>query len=205
LYAKTGEVMKIYKFNLLFIVMFLIICGCWGHSPQIGNDDQNKIQAKIIAVLPVENKGHDGKTPQLFRSRLLEELYFKGYSKIPLETIDKKLESLNINEGNKSTSVIAPQKLKDLLGADAGLYCTLTQYNQSKIFYTPITISVRCELRSAQTGEIIWHAQSESTERNFDFTSKGLEKKSYEYLEIVIDEVVTNMLKTLQDGPNLRG
>ena len=197
--------MKIYKFNLLFIVMFLIICGCWGHSPQIGNDDQNKIQAKIIAVLPVENKGHDGKTPQLFRSRLLEELYFKGYSKIPLETIDKKLESLNINEGNKSTSVIAPQKLKDLLGADAGLYCTLTQYNQSKIFYTPITISVRCELRSAQTGEIIWHAQSESTERNFDFTSKGLEKKSYEYLEIVIDEVVTNMLKTLQDGPNLRG
>jgi len=197
--------MKIYKFNLLFIVMFLIICGCWGHSPQIGNDDHDKIQAKIIAVLPVENKGHNGKTPQLFRSRLLEELYFKGYSKIPLETIDKKLESLNINEGNKSASAIAPQKLKDLLGADAGLYCTLTQSNKSKIFYTPITISVRCELRSAQTGEIIWHAQSEATERNFDFTSKGLEKKSHENLEIVIDGVVTNILKTLQDGPNLRG
>ncbi len=197
--------MKIYKFNLLLIVMFLMICGCWGHSPQIANDDHDKIQAKIIAVLPVENKGHDDKTSQLFRLRLLEELYFKGYSKIPLEAIDKKLESLNINEGNKSASAIAPQKLKDLLGADAGLYCTLTQYNKSKIFYAPITISVRCELRSAQTGEIIWHAQSESTERNFDFTSKGLEKKSHEYLEIVIDEVVTNILKTLQDGPNLRG
>ena len=197
--------MKIYKFNLLLIVMFLMICGCWGHSPQIGNDDHDKIQAKIIAVLPVENKDHGDKTSQLFRLRLLEELYFKGYSKIPLETIDKKLESLNINEGNKSASAIAPQKLKDLLGADAGLYCTLTQYNKSKIFYTPITISVRCELRSAQTGEIIWHAQSESTERNFDFTSKGLEKKSHENLEIVIDEVVTNILKTLQDGPNLRG
>ena len=197
--------MKIYKFNLLLIVMFLMICGCWGHSPQIGNADHDKIQAKIIAVLPVENKDHGDITPQLFRSRLLEELYFKGYSKIPLEAIDKKLESLNINEGNKSASAVAPQKLKDLLGADAGLYCTLTQYNKSKIFYTPITISARCELRSAQTGEIIWHAQSESTERNFDFTSKGLEKKSYENLEILIDEVVTNILKTLQDGPNLRG
>jgi hypothetical protein len=197
--------MKIYKFNLLLIVMFLMICGCWGHSPQIGNADHDKIQAKIIAVLPVENKDHGDKTPQLFRLRLLEELYFKGYSKIPLEAIDKKLESLNITQGNKSASAVAPQKLKDLLGADAGLYCTLTQHNKSKIFYTPITISARCELRSTQTGEIIWHAQSEATERNFDFTSKGLEKKSHENLEIVIDEVVTNILKTLQDGPNLRG
>ena len=85
------------------------------------------------------------------------------------------------------------------------MYCTLTRYNKSTIFYVPIKIYLRCELRSAQTGEIIWHAQSESTERNFDFTSKGLEKKSHEYLEIVIDEVVTNILKTLQDGPNLRG
>ena len=51
--------MKIYKFNLLWIVMFLMICGCWGHSPQITNDDHDKIQAKIIAVLPVENKDHE--------------------------------------------------------------------------------------------------------------------------------------------------
>ena len=50
--------MKIYKFNLLLIVMFLMICGCWAHSPQIANDDHDKIQAKIIAVLPVENKDH---------------------------------------------------------------------------------------------------------------------------------------------------
>jgi hypothetical protein len=197
--------MKIYKYNLLWIVMFFMIVGCWGHSPQIAKDDHDKIQAKMIAVLPIENKGSVDKTAQLFRIRLLEELYFKGYSKMPLEMIDKKLESFNIAQVNKSASAVAPQKLKDLLGADAALYCTLTQSDKSKIFYTPITISARCELRSTQTGEIIWHAPSASTERNFDFTSKGLEKKSHENLEIVIDEVVTNILKTLLDGPNLRG
>ena len=52
--------------------------------------DHDKILAKVIAVLPIENKAHDDKTSQLFRLRLLEELYFKGYSKIPLETIDQK-------------------------------------------------------------------------------------------------------------------
>ena len=34
---------------------------------------------------------------------------------------------------------------------------------------------------------------------------KGLEKKTHEILETVIDEVVNKIMKTLPDGPNLRG
>jgi len=109
------------------------------------------------------------------------------------------------NENKKSISPVPSQALKDLVGADAGMYCTLTKDNKSKIFYAPIKISVRCELRSTETGEIVWNDQSESTERNFDFTNKGLEKKSHEFLENVIDEVVNKIMKTLPDGPNLRG
>ena len=197
--------MNIYKFNLLLIVMFSIIYGCPGKSQQILKDNHDKFQAENIAVLPVENKSLNGKTSQLFRSRLLDELYFKGYSKLSLDMIDKKLETLYKSDDKKSVSAIAPQALKELLGADAGMYCTLTQDNKSKIFYTPIKISVRCELRNTETGEIVWNAQSESTERNFDFTNKGLEKKSHESLENVIDEVVNKIMKTLPDGPNLRG
>ncbi|HUN55131.1 MAG TPA: GNA1162 family protein [Smithella sp.] len=196
--------MKFYRLNLLWIFMFFMICGCFGHSPQIGGDDHDKINAKIIAVMPVENKNPDGNTSRLFRKRLLDELFFKGYPKLSLETIDKKMDSLKIDGDNKNATATAPQKLNDLEGADAALYCTLTEDSKSKILYTPITISARCELRSAQTGEVLWHAQSESTERNFDFT-KGLEKASHDNLEIVIDEVVSNILKTLPDGPNLRG
>ena len=198
--------MKIYRFNLLLIIMCSIIYGCWAHSPQVLKDNQDKIQANIIAVLPVENKGPDGVASQLFRSRLLEELYFKGYSKLPLETIDKKLESLYANKGDHSlATAVPPQALKNMVGADTGMYCTLKEDIKSKIFYFPLRISVRCELRSVQNGEILWNAQSESTERNFDFTDKGLEKESHEYLETVIDEVVTKIMKTLPDGPNLRG
>jgi hypothetical protein len=198
--------MKRLRFILLGIVVFSIICGCLGKSQQILSDNKEKIQPNIIAVLPVANKNPDGKSSQLFRARLMEELYFKGYSRLSLEMIDKKLESLYLNSDNKSVSDVNPQALKDLLGADSGMYCTLTEDNKSKkLFYAPIKISVRCELHSAQTGEIIWNAQSESTERNFDFTNKGLEKKSYESLETVIDEVVNKILKTLPDGPNLRG
>jgi hypothetical protein len=166
----------------------------------------NQNSAKVIAVLPVKNKTVDGKTSQLLRSRLIEELYFKGYPKLPPDVIDKKLKSLYANEAKENAVEIAPQVLKDLVGADAGLYCTLMEGSKSKkIFYAPMTIAIRCELRSAQTGEVLWNDQSESTNRNFYFTHKELERKSHEDLEAIIEEVVVKVIKTLPDGPNLRG
>jgi hypothetical protein len=199
---------KIYRFNLLLIIILLFISGCFGKSPQVLNNNYDKVQAKIIAVLPIEGKAADSKTTQLFRSRILEELYFKGYSRLPLEVIDKKLEPLYTKDlnGNKiSASAVAPQALKDAVGADAGMYCTLTEDNGSKIIYAPIKITLNCELRSAQSGETLWRAKSESTKRNFVFSKKDLEKKSHDDFEIIIDEVVNKILKTLPDGPNLQG
>jgi len=186
--------------------MSLIISGCSAKTPYTLKPNYDQNPAKIIAVLPIENKTLDSKTSQLLRSKLFEELYFKGYPKLPLDIIDNKLAPLYADRAPKSAATIAPKTLKDLLGADAGLYCTLMEDNKSeKLFYAPITIAIRCELRSAQTGEVLWNAQGESTSRNFDFTHNGLERKSHEVLETVIDEVVNKVMKTLPDGPNLRG
>lgn len=195
--------------------MSIIISGCSIKLPLLNHDDnqnsKNTITVlpnsiKTIAVLPIENKTVDGITCQLLRSRLFDELYFKGYSKLPLDIIDKKLGSITSNESKESAATIAPQALKDLVGADAGLYCTLMEDSKSKkIFYAPIRIALRCELHSAQTGEVIWNSQSESISRNFDFTDKGLERKSNEVFENIIEEVVNKLMKTLPDGPNLRG
>jgi hypothetical protein len=186
--------------------MSLIISGCSAKTQYTLKPNYDQNPAKIIAVLPIENKTLDGETSQLLRSKLFEELYFKGYPKLPLDIIDKKLASLYANGAKESAATIAPQALKDLVGADAGLYCTLMECNKSeKLFYVPITIAIRCELRSTQTGEVLWNAQGEYTSRNFDFTHSGLERKSHEVLETVIDEVINKVIKTLPDGPNLRG
>jgi hypothetical protein len=200
--------LKIYNFHLyLMMVISLMISGCSAKTlPYTLKPNYDQNPAKIIAVLPIKNKTVDGKTSQLLRSRMFEELYFKGYHKLQLDIIDKKLESLSSNGAKESAATIAPQALKDLVGADAGLYCTLMERSKSnKLFYEPITIAIRCELRSTQTGEVLWNAQGESTNRNFDFTHKGLERKSHEDLEAIIEEVVNKVMKTLPDGPKLRG
>lgn len=199
--------MNNYKFQLyLLVVLGLIVNGCSSKAPYALIQDYDPNRAKIIAVLPVENKSADSKAPQLMRSKVLDELYFKGYVKLSLEVIDKKLEPLYVNIAKGNAEIIAPHVLKDLLGADAAMYCTLTEDTKSlSLFYVPVTIAATCQLRSTQTGEVLWSAHYKSTSRNFDFTRKGLERKSRETFENVVDEVVSKVMETLPDGPNLHG
>jgi hypothetical protein len=200
--------MKGYKYQLILPVILgiILIAGCASKSPQALKKDFEKSMARVIAVLPVDNKTPDSKAPQLLRSKILDELYFKGYTKLPLELIDKKLELLYSSEKKSGEGVVAPNVMKELVDADAVMYCTLTDGKRTAgLFYAPVTVAARCELRSTQTGEVLWNAQYKSTSRCFDFTSKRLEMKSFESFETVIEEVVNKVLETFPDGPNLKG
>lgn len=197
--------MKIFKINFMFVIIITIISGCFGNSQNVvKQNDNDKINVKTIAILPIENKDVDIKAAQLLRSKLFEEIYFKGYSKIPLKEIDNKLESLYADSDKGKTTAISPKALKAAFGADAGMYCTLMENKKSKIFYEYVKISAICELRSTDNGEVIWKAQSESVGRNFDFTNKRLERKVSEGLDSLMDDVVNEIIETLPEGPNLR-
>jgi hypothetical protein len=196
-----------YRLQLILLaILGIIAAGCASRAPHALNPDFEKSVAKVIAVLPIDNKTSDVKASQLLRSKVLDELYFKGYTKLSLDLMDKKLEPLYSNEKKVRLGVVAPQIVKELVGADAVMYCTLIESKRTvSLFYAPVTVSVSCELRSAQTGEVLWSAHYKSTSRNFDFTSKRLEMKSREAFESVMEEVVNKVMETLPDGPNLRG
>lgn len=197
--------MKISKCNILPLLIVLMVGGCFSHSQKMPNPyDPTKINANTIAVLSVDHQGTDDKAAQLLRTRISEEIYFKGYSRIPLEEMDKKLTTSTIESDKEKKSLIAPEMLKNLVGADAGMYCTLTESHSSRFFYSLVKLSVVCELRNTDSGDVTWKATSESMGRNFDLTRKRLERKKREIYEVLIDEIVQKIIKTLPDGPNLR-
>ena len=199
--------MKRFKFSVYFLLIFtLIIAGCSSQSPYNMKNDNDQNAAKIIAVLAVDNKTADSKASVILRNKVLDELYFKGYAKIPPEFIDKKLEPLYGKESKSVAGIIAPQVLKELVGADAVMYCTLIESKRSVgWFYAPVSIAARCELRGTQTGEVSWSAEYKSTSRNFDITSNRVEIKSRAAFEELMEEVVKKVMETLPDGPKLRG
>lgn len=191
---------------LVVMVWILLVIGCASRAQHTLNTDFEKNKAKLIALMPVENRSPDSKAPQLLRIKIFDELYFKGYTKLPLEVIDKKLEVLYKNENKREKGVVAPDVVKELTGADAVMYCTLTEGERATgMFYAPVTIAASCELRSTKNGEVLWNANYRSTSRNFDFMRNRLEMKSYEAFETVLEEVVNKVLETLPNGPNLNG
>ena len=151
--------MKRFKLNFLFITLILIMMGCFRHSqPIVNKKDLDTIHAKTIAMLPIENKNIESKASKLLRFKLFEEIYFKGYSKIPLETIDAKLKSMLGESEKDKRFFIHPEVLKDAVGADAGMYCSMTENYKNRLFYSPVKITVTCELRSTDSGNVIWNA-----------------------------------------------
>jgi len=198
------KINKIY-FYLAIIIVLVLNAGCSSKATKKADVDPEKNLVNIIAVLPIENKTQDDVAPGLLRIRIIDELYFKGYSKLSPDLIDRRLEELKTVDNKEKINNISPRTINELVGADGVLYSTLNKSTKGKgFFYRPITISLICELRKSENGEIVWKGQYSATSRNFAFTRKGLDIKYYKAYEEVIEELVTKIMETIPYGPNLR-
>ena len=199
--------MKIH--NVLCVILITLGLGlsaCSSHAPVVLKNDQSPSVVNVIALLPVESNVADPKASKMLRTKLFEELRFKGYPHIASDLIDSKLMPLTGNKEVKENNVIPPKVIEELLGADGAMYCSLQESETStRLFYAPATVSVRCELRSTNTGEMLWNAQSKSTCRSFDLIQTRLKMKSRGDLESALEEAVGKVMETLPYGPKLRG
>ena len=192
---------------IFFILIFLIaaFAACSSKKQSQVKLDPSKNPVNVIAVMPFENKTKDDIAPSLLRAKIIDELYFKGYTKLSPEMIDRRLEEFNANSQKANISGIEPQRLYELVGADAVLYSTLQKSEKPIGFFSaPVTVSVSCELRKSDSGEVIWRANHTAKSRNFAFTRKGREMKSCRAYEEVMEEVVNKIMETMPLGPNLR-
>jgi len=196
--------MNEFKAKILWIIVMVIISGCVEHSQNlIHKNEKDKMSVKAVAILPIDAINADYRDVQLLRTRIFEEMFFKGYPKIALEEIDARMASLKESTREGKTPQTVSDILKNSLNADAAMYCTLKKESEFILICAPVSITVSCELRNTDTSEVVWKAQTKSVKRSFDFTRERLEKKSTEGLESLIDEASNNVLETLPDGPNL--
>lgn len=191
---------------LLLLVGVCFIVSCAPHNPRTIVPDYSKKGIRLVGLLPVKNKTKDTKAAQILRRTLLEELYFKGYPKIPLGVVDEKLGQVYGDITMPAHRTIPPKVVGEILGVDAVMYCTLGEWKTSFMFVcAPTTVAASFELRSAKTGETLWKTHCKVVKRNYGFTEKELEMKSCETCESAILEVVDKAISTLPNGPDFPG
>jgi hypothetical protein len=188
---------------LLLLLVLPAFIGCATTIPHMIISDFDKRETRLIAVMPVKYSSSDPKSAELLRAKLVEELYFKGYPRIPLRMIDEKIAGLSFAG---SVDRISPQLVGEMLKVDAVLYPTLNESRMGSSIISASTVAeAEFELFSAKTGETLWRVQHRAVYRNYGFTRKHLELKSSRVYEPAIQEVVTRVLETLPDGPYAGG
>lgn len=188
--------------SLLCVIGVLLTIGCASTIPHSIVPDYANRGIRLIAIMPVLNKSSDQKSAEILRDKLLEEIYFKGYPKIPLKVVDEKLASVSPdNRGNFSAQTIG-----DMLKVDAVLYTTLTKSGMgSGVLYASTAVEAQFVLRSAKTGENLWRVEYRIAHTNYGFSRKMVELRSSQAYEPTIHEVVNGALETLPDGPDIIG
>lgn len=186
---------------LLWIAFLL--AGCGFRAAPVTMPDYAK-KTRLVALMPVEDKANDKTAARMLREKMLEELYYKGYPKIPLDLIDTQLHKLGQGDFKAGEGNALPQAVGDLLKVDAVMYCTLIKSSALQYFlYAPTSISALCELKSAKTGEILWQARYGVVERNFGYSRYDAHRKAVQIYEAAIQKVVNKFMETLPDGPDL--
>ena len=189
------------RLSSLFLVA-LFLAGCASKIPHLIVSDYDKRGTRLVAVMPVGSGAPDQKSAEMLRTKLLEELYFKGYPKIPLSLIDEKLATISPGKGK----TLDPRAVGETLKVDALLYPTLKESVMgSGVMYAATAVEAEFELLSAKTGERLWHVQYRVIYRNYGFSRRQVELKSSQVYESALQEVVNRALETLPDGPDAIG
>jgi hypothetical protein len=187
------------------IILLLMSCSSRKPSTLTLKPGGARSMPKLIAVLPVINHVADPMIGRIIRQRLIDELFFKGYPKIPAQTIDEKLATI-YEDKSVSSEGVPPMTVGELTGADAVLYCNVREMKTSYHFmYAPTQVELSFEMRSAKTGETLWQAKQSASERNFGFTRRELEMKSFQDYEAAIGEIFQKVMKTFPEMPDTTG
>jgi hypothetical protein len=164
-----------------------------------------KLDARLIAVLPVDIKAGDRDAARMLREKLFDEIYFKGYPKIPFELVDAALADIRKRDGGASGSAVAPQVIGSMLGVDAVMYTTLLEANTTyRYVYAPVKIAALFELKSVKTGDTIWRFESRKEDRGYGVTKNSLELGTTKIFEDVVHEAVMQAMESLPDGPGIQ-
>ncbi len=115
---------------------------------------------RSILVLPPLNESTDVMGPYSYVSTVSQPLGELGYYVFPVAVVDQYLKDNGMPTPGEMHQ-IPLEKVREIIGADAVLYTTLTQYGSKyQVVNTVSTVGVRARLLDTQSGGVLWDGQA---------------------------------------------
>ncbi|ENV47148.1 hypothetical protein P255_02432 [Acinetobacter brisouii CIP 110357] len=146
--------------TLLLLACFGIsLTGCATHQaikPQYDATVYKQHMPHSILILPPVNDSPEPRATYSFWSTTTVPVAEAGYYVFPLSIVDRMFKENGVTNGHDAQSIPAA-KLKEIFGADAGLYIHLKEYGSKyQVIQTTTTVSADAKLVDLNTGTVLW-------------------------------------------------
>ncbi|ROL74293.1 hypothetical protein BLX41_16850 [Pseudomonas protegens] len=153
--------------NLLGLLTVSLLVGC-AAPKTVDYSAYKQARPKSILVLPPLNESPDVKATYSMLSQVTFPLAEAGYYVMPIALVD---ETFRHNGLTNPADIhgLAPAKLNEIFGADAGMYITVKEYGTSYMLISSATVvTASATLVDLKTGTTLWtgSARASSEEGN---------------------------------------
>jgi hypothetical protein len=111
---------------------------------------------RSILVLPPLNQTPEVRASYSMLAQVTQPLSESGYYVFPVSLVDETLKENGVTEASDAHQLPA-SKLREIFGADAALYITMTQYGTVfRVLDSITTVTAEAKLVDLKTGSVLW-------------------------------------------------
>ena len=160
-------------FALLSLVAALLLTGC-AKPTQYDYSAFKQSKPRSILVLLPQNTSPEVEASHGFLSQATLPLAEAGYYVFPVAVVEETFKQNGVSSPNDMHAV-SIAKLRQIFGADAVLYLTVSQYGTSyQVISSDTRVSASAKLVDLRNGSVLWSGSATASSTEGDSNSNGI-------------------------------
>jgi hypothetical protein len=152
----------------------VLAAGCAAPRQNLDYTAFKASRPRSIVVLPPLNESPDVKATYSMLSQVTYPLAESGYYVLPVTLVDETFKQNGLTSTGDIHQV-APAKLREIFGADAALYITVSKYGTSYMVISSATIvTASARLVDLKTGTTLWSGSASASNDEGNSNAGGL-------------------------------
>lgn len=179
----------IQSFAILAVAGLLSACAT---PPSVDYSAYRESRPASILILPPLNQTPDIKASYGMLAQMSYPLAESGYYVLPVALVDETFRQNGLDNA-ADIHEVAPAKLREIFGADAALYVTVTQYGPTyTIFDSSVKVQANAKLVDLRSGTLLWSGSAFATDQASNNNGGGL-------IGVLVSAAVKQIVNNLSD------
>ncbi|MCY0857334.1 MULTISPECIES: DUF799 domain-containing protein [unclassified Cupriavidus] len=155
--------MSLFKRLFAAAAVAVLAAGCAAPRQNVDYSAFKESRPRSIVVLPPLNESPDVKATYSMLSQVTYPLAESGYYVLPVTLVDETFKQNGMTTAGDIHQV-PPAKLREIFGADAALYITVSKYGTSYMVISSATVvTASARLVDLKTGATLWSGSASAS------------------------------------------